>query len=199
MHLTLTSTLHRRWHPAVAGAARFGLSGGAGEHAALVEAHVKAAKPRRFWRVVDAAGSPLLFARRRDAIAHADRHGGSLEVRDISPQSWTSGRAYDGVPGIARVSAGVEYLVTLKVPVTSFGEPRGRYPRTWRYERYATAPPATFADVAEEIVHTAAHEGRHVWQFATEAPRSEIDAEHRACEVLDEWRMRTTGVQLSLF
>lgn len=200
VNLTLPSALDRSLHDRAAGAVRFGLVHGAGQYAAAVEVHVKASRPRRRWYVTGGPGRARAYSRRRDAIAHADRHGGVVEARDVSAQRWTTGRAYDGVPSIARVAAGVRYLVTLKVPVGRDGAPGGRYPRTWRYAAYRRAPEATFASWEEELVHAAAHEGRHIWQFATGAPRSEVDAERAACAVLDAWRAQLpAGGQLRLF
>lgn len=200
MHLTLPSGLHPDWHHRAAVAVRFGFEQGAGSPARRAELHVKATRPRRRWRVVsDRLPRARGFARRRDAVEFADRVGGAVEAHDVIVQRWTSGRAYDGVPGIARVEPGVRYLVTLKLPLQSDGTPHGRFPRTWRYDEYVTAPPATFADWSEELVHAAAHEGRHIWQFATDSPRSEIDAETHACAVLEAWRCRIPGAQLSLF
>jgi hypothetical protein len=202
VHLETTNALHPSLREPAEVAVRYGLEHGAGPHAAVAEVHVKASRPRRRWLVVGGRARTRAFARRRDAVDFADRHGGAVEVRDVVAERWTTGRAYDGVPDIARVVAGVRFLVTLKIPLDRAGEPVGRYPRTWRYEAYRTAPPATFMDWAEELVHAAAHEGRHVWQFATGAPRSEIDAEEWACTVLDGWRaaLRGTGpCQLALF
>jgi hypothetical protein len=202
VHLETTSALHPSLREHAEAAVRFGLAAGAGPHAAVAEVHVKASRPRRRWFVVNGRARTRGFARRRDAVDFADRHGGAIEVRDVIAERWTTGRAYDGVPDIARVAPGVRYLVTLKIPVDRAGEPVGRYPRTWRYEVYRTAPAATFSDWCEELVHAAAHEGRHVWQYATDAPRSEIDAEQWACSVLERWRadVHATRVgQLTLF
>jgi hypothetical protein len=202
VHLETTSALHPLLREPAEVAVRYGLEHGAGPHAAVAEVHVKGSRPRRRWFVVGGRSRTRAFARRRDAVDFADRHGGAVEVRDVVAERWTTGRAYDGVPDIARVVPGVRYLVTLKIPLDRAGEPVGRYPRTWRYEAYRTAPPATFTDWCEELVHAAAHEGRHVWQFATGAPRSEIDAEQWACTVLERWRAtvcETAQGQLALF
>jgi hypothetical protein len=177
-----------------------GLGRAAGDHAAAVEIHVRAARPQRAWRVRLAGGRTRSFARRKDAVAFRDRHGGELTAHDRVRHTWITGRAYDGVPSIARVATGIRYLVTLRVPVDRDGLPSGRYPRVWRYARYATAPSERFADWQEEVVHAAAHEGRHVVQFATGLSRSEIDAEHAACAVLAQWRReRSDPGQLALF
>ena len=198
VHVTIPKGLHVDWQPVAHEAVLFGLRHGAGEFAACAEVHAKAARPRRRWGVVGGRRN-LWFARKRDAVSWADRYGGDIEVRDIITQRWTSGRAYDGVPSIAKVESGTRYLVTLKLPVRSDGTPIGRFPRTWQYDRYVTAPAVTFDDWAEEVVHSAAHEGRHVWQFGTDAPRSEIDAETHACTVLEQWRAENDGLQLQLF
>ena len=73
--------------------------------------------------------------------------------------------------------------------------PRGRF--RGRLERRAisthpyggkSSPHLTFATWHEALVAVAAHEGRHVWQFQSSAPRSEIDAERWAAERLAAFR-----------
>lgn len=178
----------------------FGLTSTAENLADVVEVHARAARPRRSWRIHLSEGTSRSFARRRDAVAFRERHGGEITVHDRHSQVWITGRAYDGVPGIARVSRGVRYLVTLKIPIDAAGWPPERYPRTWRYTRYATAPAQRFTSWEEELVHASAHEGRHIRQFATGLPRSEIDAEHAACAALRLWRERgADAVQIALF
>ena len=73
--------------------------------------------------------------------------------------------------------------------------PRGRH--RGRLERRVVSthaywgkrsPPLTLATWREALVAVAAHEGRHVWQFQSTAPRSEVDAERWAAERLAAFR-----------
>lgn len=100
-----------------------------------------------------------------------------------------TGRAYQRIPEVAQVAAGVRYLVTLRMPADpeTAAEP---YPRVSRYERYKTAPPITICSWQEDFVHLAAHEARHTYQFRHGLPCSEIDAEHWAHHALQHWRSR---------
>lgn len=50
------------------------------------------------------------------------------------------------------------------------------------------SPRLTLASWREALVAVAAHEGRHVWQFQSATPRSEVDAERWAAERLDAYR-----------
>lgn len=93
-----------------------------------------------------------------------------------------SGRTYDGVPDIARVTPGTGYLVTLNIPA----DPRRltRYPVRARDHRLKTSPEVAFACWQDELLHLAAHEARHVHQFRHGLQRSEVDAERWAAAVL---------------
>ena len=50
------------------------------------------------------------------------------------------------------------------------------------------APLIQMRDWREGLVVLAAHEGRHLWQFQANQPRSEVDCERFAAEILVEWR-----------
>ena len=50
------------------------------------------------------------------------------------------------------------------------------------------SPVLTFESWREALVAVAAHEGRHIWQYQTDAPRSEVDAEQAAGRRLDAFR-----------
>ena len=50
------------------------------------------------------------------------------------------------------------------------------------------SPGLTFESWREALVAVAAHEGRHIWQYQTDAPRSEVDAEQAAGRRLDAFR-----------
>jgi len=50
------------------------------------------------------------------------------------------------------------------------------------------SPVLTFESWREALVAVAAHEGRHIWQYQTDAPRSEVDAEQAAGRRLEAFR-----------
>ena len=73
--------------------------------------------------------------------------------------------------------------------------PRGRF--RGRLERRVisthayggkSSPQLALATWREALVVVAAHEGRHVWQFQSSTPRSEVDAEHWGAERLAAFR-----------
>jgi hypothetical protein len=65
------------------------------------------------------------------------------------------------------------------------------------------SPVLEFHDWREALVAVAAHEARHIWQYQTDAPRSEVDAEQAAGRRLAEFRAMGTvprrggGLQLA--
>jgi hypothetical protein len=122
---------------------------------------------------------------RAEAIAR--RHRSPL-LRRVAPRGrGFSGRAYNGVPGIARVGDGVRFLVTIMMPAAPDAPTARRYPYRWRYARYVRARPVLLQSWQEELVHLAAHEARHVAQFRAGRPASELDAEAWAAAVLADW------------
>ncbi len=176
------------------------------EHAD-VEVHVKARGMRRSFVVLcdrprcalplnyrprAAAGEPAgpghhFRASLARAEAIARRHRSPL-LRRLEPRGrGFSGRAYKGVPGIANVGDGVRFLVTILMPAAPDAPTARRYPCVWRYTRYAGARPVTLAGWREELVHLAAHEARHVAQYRSGRPASELDAEAWAAAVLAGW------------
>lgn len=50
------------------------------------------------------------------------------------------------------------------------------------------SPVLVFESWREALVAVAAHEGRHIWQYLTDAPRSEVDAEQSAGHRLEAYR-----------
>jgi hypothetical protein len=51
------------------------------------------------------------------------------------------------------------------------------------------SPVLVFQNWREALVAAAAHEARHIWQYQHDQPRSEVDAEQRAGERLDAFRL----------
>ena len=103
------------------------------------------------------------------------------------------GRAYDGVPKIANVIDGANYLVTIGLARTRASLPNRIGPGTkTEQKRY---PDGIAVRSWEDIfVFVAAHEARHIWQFkarriAGNQPISEVDADRYAIKKLSEWRI----------
>jgi hypothetical protein len=59
------------------------------------------------------------------------------------------------------------------------------------------SPRLTLGDWREALVAVAAHEGRHVWQFQSAAPRSEVEAERWAAERLAAFRLASGRQEVS--
>ena len=181
--------------------------GFAGVEHADVEVHVKARGMRRSFVVLcdrarcglphnysprAGAGEPLgrghhFAAPLARAEAIARRHRAPL-LRRVAPRGrGFSGRAYNGVPGVANVADGVRFLVTIMMPAAPDAPTARRYPYRWRYARYAGARPVRLESWQAELVHLAAHEARHVAPFRAGRPASELDAEAWAAAVLADW------------
>lgn len=186
MHVTVSSTFPAKLRPLVEGLVKFGFTA---VESGDVEVHVKArARVRRQYVAEFADGDRLRFRRRRDAEALVARYGGvvwSHTSRHPRASGW-SGRTYDGVPGIARVTAGTRYLVTMNIPARP--QALTGYPRAHQDPRLKTSPVVVFDDWTDELIHLAAHEARHVHQFRHRLRRSELDAERWAARVLATWQ-----------
>ncbi len=129
-----------------------------------------------------------------DVEVHVKARGMVRRGRRLLPRgSGFSGRAYRGVPAIARVGPGVAFLVTMMVPASADAPTARRYPFSWRYARARRAGPVEFASWQEELFHLAAHEARHIHQYRHGLPASEADAEAWACARLAERRAAQVG------
>lgn len=149
-----------------------------------VEVHVKGCPPVVRWRVTT---PDAVYGSSYKHVAEqfvASCPGATLE-RYVRIREAFSGAAYDGIPSIARVGRGINYLVTLKLPTDPSAVD---YPKTWKYERYKTAPEVLLYSWQEHLVQLAAHEANHIRQFKNNWPRSEIKCERWALKVLMEWR-----------
>jgi hypothetical protein len=175
-------------------------AGFAGSDSHDVEVHLKAAAATvTRWLVAchapGGSGRPVNY-RAGEQAGHCARTRGQALALAGDPQAHHrpeqlvvqrrypySGRAYQHLPEVARVTVRVRYLVTLRMPADpqKAAEP---YPRISRYERYKTAPPITIRTWQEDLFHLAAHEARHVHQFRRSLPCSEIDAEHWALRIV---------------
>lgn len=111
------------------------------------------------------------------------RHAGRARPRGRG----FSGRAYRGVPGIARVAPGCAYLVTMLIPAAPDAPTAHRYPYRWEHARSRRTGPLVFESWQQELLHLAAHEARHIHQFRYARPASEADAEAWARARLDAW------------
>jgi hypothetical protein len=126
-----------------------------------------------------------------DVEVHVKARGMVGRGRRVRPRGrGFSGRAYRGVPGIANVSAGVAYLVTMMVPAAADAPTAHPYPHRWEYARSRRTGPVEFASWQEELFHLAAHEARHIHQYRHGLSASEADAEAWACARLADRRAR---------
>lgn len=173
-----------------------------------VEVHVKARRPRVTWRAAchlpgcypanwQSEQTPgHWFTTKRDLQTLTARGSHGPVERVVSPAGF-SGRAYRGVPAMASVRDGVDYLVTLHMPADP-GQ-HGDYPAVRRYPGLKTAPPIPVECWREELFALAAHEAHHLHQFSTGGRVSEIDAERAAVAALAAWKEATEPwTQLSL-
>jgi hypothetical protein len=103
------------------------------------------------------------------------------------------GRAYMGVPSISNAPRSAQYLMTVKLG-NGVAFPLG--PRNYNGSTPDEVGPRnrfpffTYADWREWLVHTAAHEARHIHQYRHGAPCSEVDCERFAEKVLRRYRER---------
>lgn len=187
--VTVSSTFPKALRAEIEALVRAGFEG---VEASDVEVHVKArSKVRRVYEVRMRQGRRSVvrrYARKRDAVAVARRHRGTVEskaYRHPRAAGW-SARTYDGVPSIAKVRPGVRYLVTMNIPADPRPLP---YPVEHSYPGLKTAPRIRFDSWQEELFGMSAHEARHVEQFRHGLKRSEIDAERYALERIECRRM----------
>lgn len=150
-----------------------------------VEVHVKGRRPRTSYFVDYLDGEREVrrgFPRLREAEAMADAYGTRVMRRVQHRHAW-SGYAYHGVPSIANVARTTGVLVTLTIPA----DPRTdlRYPREESDPRLKTGPTYTLTCWQDKLVHIAAHEARHTWQWRNaKKGKQELDAERWAAKVL---------------
>lgn len=164
-----------------------------------VEVHVKAARPHVEWVGICRDADKCQGARGVrifDAIpAHVHRTKRFVEGAPCRPSAHKvvtprlrnfSGRAYGGVPSVANVANGTKWLVTLTIPTRPQD---ATFPYVWHYHtRAKTAGEIELQSWQEQLVHLAAHEHRHVVQFARNLPGSEVDAETYAHSVVRRFR-----------
>jgi hypothetical protein len=169
-----------------------------------VEVHVRVGRPRVVWVLVtppdgakarhrgcrltastgsdwlrkrglwpEGAGSVLYgWSRRRSDLQQEAAVHGLTPIRVELRRDLMRGLAYAGVPDRARTSPGTRYLVTVKIPAHPDRE--GGYPLVSAYRKTI---PVELHDWRHNLLHVAAHEACHVWQFEHELPRSEVEAE----------------------
>jgi hypothetical protein len=162
------------------------------------EVHVRSSSPKALWVPVDDRGGAVPIRHRGTAYRYtatkrlALAQPGAVSARkELHGRSCVTGRAYDGVPRIARVEPGTRRLVTLVLP-----SPDGLALREWPWVRvYAGRNPDRWpnlvvGDWLDDLYATAAHEACHVRQFAERRPRSELEAERVAAAALVAWAPR---------
>lgn len=162
-----------------------------------VEVHVKAARPRVDWIMLcrnpdcrrnyaDSDGNRgHWYGTRKAALSACKTPAEAHKV--VTPRLRNfSGSAYPSLPGVARVAPDTRWLVTLVIPTRPQD---ATYPYTWSYHtRAKTAGDIELHSWQEHLVHLAAHEHRHVVQFARDLPKSEVDAETYAHSVIRRFR-----------
>ena len=87
------------------------------------------------------------------------------------------GLAYDGIPRLARTEPDARYLVTVKLPASPDRE--GDYPLRSVYRK---SVPVELTSWQHNLLHVAAHEACHIWQFEHGLARSEVEAERWGIE-----------------
>ena len=126
----------------------------------------------------------LRRTRKAARACHDDAHTADVFrwVEHRRPCGW----AYDGVPlRHVRPLPGIRRLVTIRM---SLQPGQLRYPHDWQYPGLKTSGAVTYRCWREELLHTLAHEARHIAQFCEGLPRSEVDAEQHAHGRLHLWR-----------
>jgi hypothetical protein len=141
-----------------------------GERGADVEVHVKGS-----WREE--------FIPNPDGRLCRFRDGTSARGRFLRLQGEFHGRAYTGVPTIAKTGEKARYLVVINMPVRP-DELRHRYPKEHKDSRAKSMPTYVIASWQDNLVKTAAHEAYHVTQFRRGLPHSEVECERHAVHVL---------------
>lgn len=134
----------------------------------------------------------------RTGLADLDTTGVHVNVKNSSRRR--RGAAYREIPYEANVPPGTRWLITIGI-----GGPRDKWTHEphWPCEegywnshakkrgkprRGGAWPEVTIHDWREQLVHTAAHEGKHVEQMRHRLPASEIAAEHHAAWVVGRYR-----------
>jgi hypothetical protein len=172
--------------------------------------HVKAVRPQPRWFLpcqreacrpnVDLDRDPKYG---RDAAEHLGFRRGHLHRTRRVARGWHDdayiadvrrwvehrrpcGSAYNGVPlPHARPLPGVQRLATIRM---TLHPEQLTYPYVWRYPRLKTSGQVTYTSWQEELLHTLAHEARHIVQYRDQLPASEVDAELHAHRRLERWR-----------
>lgn len=146
-----------------------------------VEVHVKSRQRRMVWEAF--SDGHTIRSNRRRSDGRTWHRVPALPDHPVL----CSGYAYQGIPDMARVAPGARYLVTLTIPT-----PAAYASNTWPHEHVypgkressAPWPRAMLLRWQDDVLHTAAHEARHVRQFADGFSCSEMDAEDYACSIL---------------
>jgi hypothetical protein len=197
----LAGTVRADLRPEVERLIRYGLERVAGLG---VEVHVRVARPRVAWVLIAPAGgargsghrgcrltrtagqewlrgrrlwpagaATVLYgwsSRRADLAAEAAAHAAE-PVRVELRRDRMRALAYDGIPQLARTRPGARYLVTVKIPAHP---EREGYPLTSVYRKTV---PVELTSWQHNLLHVAAHEACHIWQFEHGLARSEVEAE----------------------
>ena len=210
MRITVSAGMATEYHDPLRRLVRFAFDG---IDAADVEVHIRSRPPRvtyharfegpltvlteearRQWLTGNPHSTSVpvvhIARRRADAERAMARFGGVVERHvDDRLAERMSGCAYFELPDVANVANSTRYLVTMRLPQRLDCL---LYPETLQYHRrgvvMTTAPRIEVRSWPEEVVHLAAHEGRHVHQFRLGLPKSEVDAERWAAAAVRRFR-----------
>lgn len=183
MRVTISSTIRKDLHPEIRRLVKVGFTG---TNDSRVEVHVKGRRPWVRWLVTLPDGRKFTYSRK--PLADNVHAGASIERRETMDGRY-SGRAYWGVPSIARVRPGTQYLVTMTIPADPT---QASYPKT-SGSTYKRAPVFEYESWQEQFLHLVAHEANHIRQYRAGRPRSEVRCEQWAKRILDRYRDRDRG------
>ncbi len=105
------------------------------------------------------------------------------------------GRAYDGIPGLARTQPESRFLVIVALSRVKKRLPGRIYLGSKRLAKQFGPEGVPVAGWEEIFVYISAHEARHIWQFRRRRDTGqrglrEVDAEQYALARLAAWRMQ---------
>lgn len=140
--------------------------------------------------IVNTSRYPLDEIRELVKIARGEKRHGHVALNVKNCSGNFSGTAYPRMPSISARSRyhhrsgakSLRYLVVARI-----GRPEN-FPSTYQYPGLSTAPTYELRSWQEAFVTLVSHELMHCVQFATDSPRSEIEAERAAVWALDRYR-----------
>lgn len=143
--------------------------------------------------VKNTSGYPDEEVRRLVLFALADLGVVGVHVNVKNSSRIRRGMAYFSVPSIANVPPGTRKLITIGIgPPYKFPYENGYWNSKARKDgkprRGGLWPEVTLQDWREALVHTAAHEAKHIERYVYGGEQSELACEHHAAWVLNRYR-----------